>query len=58
MSLQSGGLFNKVCISYSIVDYKDIPENKNNYRGIIISASPKGGDIIQEQLPFYQWIPN
>ena len=57
MSLQSGGLFNKVCISYSIVDYKDIPENKNNYRGVIISASPKGDDITQEQLPFYQWIP-
>lgn len=51
-------LFKEEGINFRLVDYDKIPEEKNNFSGVIISASPKGDDIIEKQLPFYQWIKN
>ncbi len=39
-----------------LVPYHAIPENKEDYAGVIISASPRGDDIIAEQLPLYAWL--
>ncbi|MFC2137735.1 type 1 glutamine amidotransferase [Bacteroidota bacterium] len=42
--------------SFEIVNYNNIPLNLNNYNGIIISASPKGNDIVDSQLQYFEWI--
>ncbi|MBN2166977.1 MAG: gamma-glutamyl-gamma-aminobutyrate hydrolase family protein [Marinilabiliaceae bacterium] len=43
---------------YDLVTYNNIPDSMLMYNGIIISASPKGDDIINEHIPFYKWIIN
>lgn len=43
-------------IPFMAIDYTNIPESLDQYSGVIISASPRGDDIIDEQLPFYQWL--
>lgn len=51
-------LFAKKKINYKTVNYNDLPESLDSFKGIIISSSPMGDDIIDEQLPLYQWIKN
>lgn len=43
-------------IAFKTVSYLNLPSKLDNYSGIIISASPKGDDIIDEQLPIFQWL--
>lgn len=49
-------LFNNKNIDYKLINYIEIPDNKELFTHVIISASPKGDDIIDEQLPIYQWL--
>jgi len=51
-------LFNKRKIPYNLVSFDEIPDKKEKYAGIIISASPRGNDIIDTQLPYYPWLLN
>lgn len=39
-----------------LVNYNSIPRSLHEYDGVIISASPKGDDIINKQIINYQWI--
>ncbi|MDX1776898.1 MAG: gamma-glutamyl-gamma-aminobutyrate hydrolase family protein [Desulfobulbales bacterium] len=38
------------------VGYRNIPSNLEPYAGIIISASPKGNDIVASHIPYFHWI--
>ena len=46
----------KAAVKSELVGYDNIPEDLDCYGGVIISASPKGDDIIHAHLPYYQWI--
>ena len=44
-------------INSEIIDYADISNtNLDEYDGIILSASPRGNDIVDHHLPYYDWI--
>lgn len=43
-------------IRAKLARYDAIPGNLDRYCGLIISASPRGDDIVYEHLPYYQWI--
>lgn len=49
-------LLNKNKVNYNLINYTEIPENTDLFTHVIISASPKGDDIINEQLPIYEWL--
>lgn len=49
-------LFNKKKVDYKLINYTEIPETIGHFTHVIISASPKGDDIINEQLPLYKWL--
>jgi GMP synthase (glutamine-hydrolysing) len=43
-------------VRYELAQYDTIPEKPDRYRGLIISASPRGDNIVYDHLPYYQWI--
>ena len=43
-------------IDSEVVGYDAIPTDLTPFSGVIISASPKGDDIIDEQISYYEWI--
>ena len=45
-------------IRSELVRYDNIPKDLNRYGGLIISASPRGDDIVHDHLPYFQWIRN
>jgi GMP synthase (glutamine-hydrolysing) len=45
-------------VKSEMAGYNNIPSNLNSYSGIIISASPKGNDIVESHIPFFKWIKN
>ncbi|MDA3893293.1 MAG: hypothetical protein PF517_16645 [Salinivirgaceae bacterium] len=49
-------LFTSKKIKHKPISFNEIPKNLDDFSHIIISASPKGDDIIHEQVPIYQWI--
>lgn len=51
-------VLNEADISVNLIDYHNIPSNLNLFDGVIISASPKGDDIVETHIPYYQWIKN
>jgi GMP synthase (glutamine-hydrolysing) len=45
-------------IESGLVAYENIPADLSSYGGVIISASPRGDDIVETHIPYYQWIRN
>ncbi len=45
-------------IASEIVGFDAIPTDLSPFSAVIISASPKGDDIIEAQIPYYAWIEN
>ncbi len=45
-------------IRTKLVPCDTIPGNLDRYCGLIISASPRGDDIVYDHLPYFQWIRN
>lgn len=44
-------------VAYHIIEYEKLPETEVNiYDGIIISGSPRGDDIVQHHLTYFQWL--
>lgn len=43
-------------IDSEVIGYDAIPPDLSPFSSVIISASPKGDDIIDEQIPYYDWI--
>lgn len=43
-------------ITAAVVGYDQIPFEINCCSSVIISASPKADDIIESQIPFYDWL--
>lgn len=48
----------KVDELFEVVNYDTIPTDLQNYNSVIISASPKGNNIVNAQLPYFEWIKN
>jgi len=40
-----------------VIEYEETPTTEmNSYDGIIMSGSPRGDDIVDHHLPYFQWI--
>lgn len=51
-------VLNKADIFVKLINYNEIPSNLALFDGVIISASPRGDDIVDAHIPYYQWIKN
>ncbi len=52
-----GRILDEIDVPYDIRQYSDIPDiSKSNYNKIIISASPRGDDIVDAHQQYYGWI--
>lgn len=44
-----------LCFSYQVIEYKSIPEiDIKKFDAILISGSPRGNDIVEHHLPYFQ----
>lgn len=51
-------LLNNAATNYEIVNFDNIPLELNVYDGVIITATPKGNDIVDIHLPYFEFIKN
>ncbi len=51
-------LLDRLCVDHDIAQYSDLHDMDINgkYDRIILSASPMGDDIVDDHLPFYNWV--
>jgi GMP synthase (glutamine-hydrolysing) len=45
-------------IESELANYDNIPNDLDRYGGVIISASPRGDDIVNAHIPYYEWLRN
>ena len=50
-------ILDALSMPYGVIEYEQLSEHEvNGYSGVILSASPKGNDIVEHHQQHYQWV--